>query len=164
MALFLYQYLEVSKLGSLIQMAPIALLGRSDWCQVGKALKHHIRSHEMWYSKKDAQTYLNQALALSATGREQDWEIELSDPNRVAEFVEFYNDHDLSKDQKQALMSLIISSFEDAMHQNIFDNTSWQLARKIIMEEFKLHQDVIKQWLGEESNEFLISELLRDCW
>ncbi len=118
----------------------------------------------MWYSKKDAQTYLNQALALSATGREQDWEIELSDPNRVAEFVEFYNDHDLSKDQKQALMSLIISSFEDAMHQNIFDNTSWQLARKIIMEEFKLHQDVIKQWLGEESNEFLISELLRDCW
>jgi hypothetical protein len=69
------------------------------------------------YLTIEAITSLNRALHLPATGREQDWDIELEDMNRVGEFIGYLADHPLNDDEKRALMALIVSSLEDLSYE-----------------------------------------------
>lgn len=44
-----------------------------------------------------------------------DWEYEVSDSSRVADFLFAYENFNLEKEEKFALMIVIISSYDDAM-------------------------------------------------
>lgn len=75
----------------------------------------------MWFAQPAAVEFLNTALLLPATGQEQDWEVELADKTRIAEFLDFHEGNDLSEPCRTALMALILSSFEEACHAGSFD-------------------------------------------
>ena len=67
----------------------------------------------MTYPTKEAMATLNSALHLPATGREQDWDIELADPDRTGEFTTYLENNTFDEDEKRALMPLILGSLED---------------------------------------------------
>jgi len=58
---------------------------------------------------------LNRELLLPANGREQDWEIELADADRVEEFCAHISFVDLNDDDRFALLSLITASAQDRL-------------------------------------------------
>jgi hypothetical protein len=52
-------------------------------------------------------------LGLAKVG--QDWEIEAADPNRVSEFLDYYDTRQLNDDERFTLMSLIVASFDERL-------------------------------------------------
>jgi riboflavin kinase/FMN adenylyltransferase len=55
---------------------------------------------------------LNQLLDLPASGREQDWEIELADPERLPEFLDAFESASLTMEERAALGALIVGSVD----------------------------------------------------
>ncbi len=116
----------------------------------------------MTYLTKQAMTVLNQALRLRATGREQDWDIELADPDRVDEFVSYAEKHALSGDEKHALLALILGSLEDLANREAVSSTLWDRVARLLRADPGLHADLVEQW-GPKSDGldgFAISPLL----
>ncbi len=116
----------------------------------------------MWFPSNSAKEFLNSFLKLPATGKEQDWEIELSNPNRLLEFIIFLEKTDLSYDQKQALIALILASFEDADWQGILTENLWNRFTKQVSPEIDNLKDVMSPWLACEGDDFKISKRVRD--
>lgn len=57
---------------------------------------------------------INDLLSLPATGKEQDWEFELADPDKLSEIFSYlFNDSDLCTEEKCTLTLLAISSLEE---------------------------------------------------
>ncbi len=114
---------------------------------------------------REAIEYLNKELRLPATGREQDWEIELADANRIDEFISFYENKTLSDDNKSALMTLIIGSLEDLAYAKPIDEIMWGKIAKLLCDTPELHKPIIDYWsLGDENNSddlFAITKLMR---
>jgi hypothetical protein len=76
-----------------LDLMPMALgFGPASQCE-----EAHLLPDEWAQSSviKEATLFLNETLNLPATGCEQDWDIELSDPNRITEFITFMETHDL---------------------------------------------------------------------
>src|ERR1700733_10037828 len=68
---------------------------------------------------KEVQQFFTKKLNLPATGNEQDWDMEMSDPNRIREFITFYYAHNLLPEQYLLpLISLILNSAEEYLHKN----------------------------------------------
>lgn len=79
----------------------------------------------MWFPTNNSKKFLNFALSLPTTGAEQDWEIEMSNPNRISDFIAFFSETpELSYDQKHALVALILASFEDSYWQGNLSGVS----------------------------------------
>ncbi|MEX1116424.1 MAG: hypothetical protein WEB53_14330 [Akkermansiaceae bacterium] len=55
---------------------------------------------------------VNRLLALTASGREQDWEIELADPEKLDKMMYLLESHQLTEHVKTALCLLMLSSFD----------------------------------------------------
>ncbi len=68
--------------------------------------------------KKETE-YLNELLSLPASGKEQDWDLELADKNRILEFIGVYETAGLGKKEKRALWALITASLNDAIEYEI---------------------------------------------
>ena len=66
----------------------------------------------MFILKKEAIIFLNEYFKLPARGDEQDWDVELANPDRSTEFLNAYDDG-FSDDVKLALMALIFASYDD---------------------------------------------------
>ena len=128
--------------------------------------KQPIQNHKMWFPTERAKLFLNKALKLPVSGKEQDWEIELSNPDRIKDFLEFYHHYfeEFSEDIKQALMALILSSFEDSKWEGTFDKYLWGKNEIIIDLEFNLFKDILEMWRNKNSNEdgFAISSLVEN--
>jgi len=58
--------------------------------------------------------HLNRELALPATGAEQDWELELADPNKLALMIQLLNSDTLDGETKSALVALTLHSIQQA--------------------------------------------------
>jgi hypothetical protein len=56
---------------------------------------------------------LSAELGLAKVG--QDWDIEAADAYRVAEFLDYYDSHQLNDDERFALMSLVVASYDDRL-------------------------------------------------
>lgn len=114
---------------------------------------------------KEAIGYLNQELGLPATGREQDWEIELSDASRIGEFISFYENHTLSDDRQYALMALIVGSLGDLVYAEPVDEIIWGKVAKLLCANPILHKPIIDYWsqINKYSSDgfFVITELMR---
>lgn len=50
---------------------------------------------------------------LPASPSMQDWSWEMADPTRLDDFLAFYEEGDLTDDQRFVLMEMILQSFED---------------------------------------------------
>ena len=115
-------------------------------------------------SKQDAVT-LNAALSLDANGSEQDWDIEFADPDRLHEFIEYYQSPDLSNSMRQALMALIIASFDKALQYSCFSDSDWsELCNLLKCTPRGLHYDVLQYWAqphGNDDDVFLITPKIR---
>lgn len=113
------------------------------------------------FPTKDAIAHLNQALRLPATGREQDWDIELADPGRAEEFVAYAETHDLPPEQRLALMSLILGSLEDLSQAGGLQPALWARAQSLLDADRGLYGGLVKRWAGGNGDGFSISPLLR---
>lgn len=116
----------------------------------------------MTYLTKGAMTALNQALRLPATGREQDWDIELADPDRVGEFVAYAENHALSGGESYALMALILGSLEDLANREAVSSALWDRVARLFRADPDLYADLVKQWgPSDDPDGFAISPLLQ---
>ena len=115
------------------------------------------------YLTRDAIIFINAILHLPSTGREQDWDIELADPDRADEFVSFLEQNTLTVEQKIALMSLILGSFEDLVIQKRAPRELWERIRRLLQEDRNLYFALMKRWVPDTigSDGYAISHLVR---
>lgn len=117
----------------------------------------------MTHQTKAAMTTLNLALRLPASGREQDWEIELADPERADEFAAYLEEHTFDADERFALMALTLGSLEDLAQRG---RVSVELSDKIIRllrADRALYAGLIETWSSKHDalDGFAISPLLQ---
>ncbi|MDR7130073.1 hypothetical protein J2X69_002420 [Algoriphagus sp. 4150] len=117
--------------------------------------------------KKEIIEQLSKELLLPYTGMEQDWEIEMADSNRIDEFVKFYKESNLCDDKKNAVMSLILSSYDDLLNENNLEiDDKWNEIKSILKSERIIFVDLVDYWSlnneVEEDNLFRITPLMRN--
>jgi hypothetical protein len=110
---------------------------------------------------------INKMLILPCLGTEQDWDIEMADSNRIDEFVKFYKEGNLCDDKKVAVMSLILSSYDDLLNENNLEiDDKWNEIKSILKSERKIFIDLIDYWSlnneVEKDNLFRITPLIRN--
>lgn len=114
---------------------------------------------------KKSVDFLSRELGLPATGREQDWDIELSDSARLDEFLFFYKEKTLDDEQRFAMMALIISSFEDLVGEKEKNHDSWKTISKILAENFEFFSPLFDYWCVDDepdSNDvYKVTKLMR---
>lgn len=76
----------------------------------------------------------------------QDWENEVSDSSRITEFLYAYENIELNKDEKFALMIIIISSFNDAMVDGKAEENWASLIRYHLLQDISIHKNTIYYW------------------
>ena len=120
--------------------------------------------------KKEIIEQLSKELLLPYTGIEQDWDIEMADSRRLDEFIKFYMESNLCDDQKVAVMSLILSSYDDLLNENNLEiDDRWNKIKSILKSERIIFVTLMNYWSlsneVEENNFFRITPLLRniDC-
>jgi hypothetical protein len=116
---------------------------------------------------KEAIESLNKNLSLPSTGMEQDWEIELADLNRIEEFVSFYKNSSLNEEEKKALMSLIVASYDDYLNEKHISNEVFEREiKKLLTIDKYLFTELFDYWslIGESNpdNYFKITPLIRN--
>ena len=109
---------------------------------------------------------LNSKLSLQITGLEQDWDVELADPKRLGEFISFYQRTALSFDEKKALMSLILASYDELLNKNgISKNELWHEIASLIRSEKELFRELLDYWALKKEidpeNYFKLTPLIR---
>jgi len=88
---------------------------------------------------------LNFLLKLDKNRWQQDWNIELADPNRVDEFCQVY-ERLYEVDEKFALMTLIISSYDDFISEQGDSPELEKRIAQLILTQWELHVDTIHYW------------------
>lgn len=71
-------------------------------------------TYEFYGPTSDAVLKINALLGFSATGREQDWEIEFSSPMRVREMLDFLVRGNFDDEIQTALALLMLASMDEA--------------------------------------------------
>lgn len=117
--------------------------------------------------KKEIIKQLSKDLSLPYTGIEQDWDIEMANPNRIDEFIEFYKESNLYDDKKEAVMSLILASYEDFLNDNDLEiDDRWDEIKSILESQRVIFVDLINYWSLcneiDEDNLFRITPLIRN--
>lgn len=115
---------------------------------------------------KEAIESLNKKLELPSNGIEQDWDIELANSKRLGEFVSFYEQSDLSSEEKKAMMALIFASYDDFLNEvNIDRNNLWSKIVRLIKQDDYLFHELLNYWRLEDENSsenyFKITPLVR---
>ncbi len=105
---------------------------------------------------KSSTNKLNLVLNLHATGDEQDWDIELASPERIREFVDFYESKSLEIHDQYALLALILASFEELLEQNKEDKITWNRI-KSILNSSEQYNPLIIYW---QNSQFHLSKFL----
>lgn len=99
-------------------------------------------------------------LGLQFTGREWDWDIEFADPLRVEEFVAAYSSNDLSQDEKYVLMSLILTSAEEALEKEICSAFCIDSIRAILRRDAAFFPELLDNWRMRD--DYLIVKYISD--
>lgn len=118
------------------------------------------------YLTKEAIENLNDKLCLPDLGPfSQDWEYELANSSRILEFITYYEQHDLSKDEKCALMALVISCLDDYLSEGRAPGEIWNKIRYYLLKENEIYINKIRYWSLEEEdleNCFSVTPLMRE--
>ena len=95
----------------------------------------------------------------------QDWEYEVANSNRVAEFLKAYGSIYLNSDEQSVLLKIIIASYNDAISEGAARPEDWELISRYLTQDRAIHEETIKYWaLPEEveiENCFPITPLIR---
>ena len=116
--------------------------------------------------KKEIIEELSYELSLPYTGIEQDWEIEMANPERIKDFITFYQNNNLNVEKKVALMALILSSYDELLNNSdtIVDE-KWNNIKEIIESDKLIFTELIDYWSllkeTEEKNAFNLTPLMR---
>jgi hypothetical protein len=110
----------------------------------------------------------------------QDWELAVAEPLRIGEFCDCYEAAPLTLEEKFALMSLVVTSFDDYLQETPPDQRDPALQARIerlLRDNFALHEHTVEYWsrLDPESwanpanpddpeNGFLVTPLMRRIW
>lgn len=88
-------------------------------------------------------------------GYTQDWEYEVSDSSKVAEFLYSYESINLNKEEKFALMTIIISSYNDAIEEGRIAENFTEKIMLHLFNDIDIHRNIILNWamLDEEDLE-----------
>lgn len=102
--------------------------------------------------KKEAIESISNKLCLKFTGIEQDWDVEFANPDKLNEYLSFYqkNENNLSEDEKFALMALIWASYDDYLSIQEKEKVDfWNRIKELVASEQIIFSDLIKYWSVE---------------
>lgn len=118
--------------------------------------------------KKTVCERFSQVFLLPARGKEQDWDIELSDKDRVVEFIEYLesNESELDDDEIVALSALILASLDDLANSESFSEHVWNRAKTVLVRHREILLPLIEYWscINESSSSddvFAITRFVR---
>ena len=113
--------------------------------------------------KKETIATLSKKLSLPYTGTEQDWDIEMADSSRIKEFIDLYHQYDLAFEERVALISLIIASYDDFLNENNVEiDCRWDAIKAMLAKDRIHFVELINYWsLYNETDIFRITPLMR---
>ncbi|MBD2198335.1 MULTISPECIES: hypothetical protein [Calothrix] len=128
------------------------------------------------YPTANAIQRLNEMFHLTQYG--QDWEIEVADSSRIAEFCDGYENFVLDSEGRFALMCLIIASYDEYLReygQDIRDPSLEERISRLIGKDFYLHKHTLEYWClhnvtAEEEDwdnpewVFAVTPMMRKIW
>jgi hypothetical protein len=108
----------------------------------------------MWPTGAELKS-LSEILRLRMRGDEQDWELQewewdYADPQRVDEFLDIYEQQNLSENQRMALMALIVESYNSYLAEHEHIPILWERIEKHLKESPEIHEYAITYWLLAE--------------
>ena len=122
---------------------------------------------EMIFPGALAEEALARRLNLPWDRRMQDWALEVSDANRLDEFISVIQTEQLSKSERVALMELILASAEDAELEGRLKPSSWAQVKSELLAQPKIFVGHVKHWamLDENTEDvFPITAHMREVW
>lgn len=111
---------------------------------------------------------LNAWLGFPENPFSQDWEIVNANSERVEDFLSLYQREDLCDDDRFALMSLIVASFDECLLVGKANESLTLRIREYLVRDSKLHEPTIQYWRveGESDPEFMFraTPFIREIW
>jgi hypothetical protein len=96
---------------------------------------------------------LNMLLNLPYMDWMQDWDIQLADSNRIQEFCDAYERENLDSNEKQALMALIIASYNNYLEERGNEMVLWDKIAALLRRDLDLHKPTLLYWSCDNSEE-----------
>lgn len=108
---------------------------------------------------------LSKLLNINYRGTEQEWALEFANPDRIDEFLNIASNVEYSLEEKYAIVSLILASYDDYLNININGNDKlWKDIIKLLDENPQLYQELLDYWaIPDETTTdyFAITPLIR---
>jgi hypothetical protein len=121
------------------------------------------------YATGEAEDRLSTLLNLRQDPYMQDWDLEVSDPDRLAEFCTVYETSEFDASTKFTLMGLIVASLDGWLQ--LPDTGEWDVSQQVerlLRRDFLLHLHTLNRWrLGDEpdpENVFRATPVIRHIW
>ena len=95
---------------------------------------------------QNARQRLDDVFGFSPDAYMQDWEIELSDGQRLQEFVNAYDTLSLDEDERFALMALIVASAHDSLDFHGLTDSEWRVIHDRLVLDANIHASTIFYW------------------
>jgi hypothetical protein len=76
----------------------------------------------------------------------QDWEWEVANPSRFAEFLDAYSTGILDEDERFALMEILIQCVEDMDLHALGSSPEWDSIATLLLAHTNLHANSIRYW------------------
>lgn len=83
---------------------------------------------------------------------QQDYDLVMADYNRVIEFLDYYQNESLNKNESFVLMEIIVASYDDYLEIKSNDKVIENQIMKLINEDFENHKETVKYWSREEES------------
>lgn len=97
-----------------------------------------------------------------------DWEVELADASRLAEFLDAYDHPNLDEDDRFLLMGIIVASLDDALSQGSDVDGFWASVESILRRHGELHASTMSYWACGDAldpdHQFAITSAMRRVW
>ncbi|MBJ2173062.1 hypothetical protein JBL43_02355 [Aureibaculum sp. A20] len=114
--------------------------------------------NEIFIPNQKTRKKLAEKLNLEFDENMQDWEWEISDSNRIAEFITEYDNRNSSQAEKETLMEIILDSLNDMKKTDSVFEKHLNSVLLRLKKNSEIHKGTIKYW---KNGKFDISELLK---
>lgn len=98
----------------------------------------------------------------------QDWEVELADASRIADFLDLYDSPQLQDDDRFLLMGMIIASLDEASSVGAETASAWTRAESFLRRDGGLHATTLSYWAcGDDpdpDHQFYVTPIIRPIW
>lgn len=98
----------------------------------------------------EARMSLARRLQLPHDSSMQDWEWEIADPSRIEEFLDAYENWDLTDDERFSLMEIIIECAEESA-ESLPESKHWKRALQLLEANIVVHIHSVWYWAVPEA-------------